>query len=91
MPVKIVMQNCELAFVPRDDGGKVLIAIDPLSGIGVELPLPPQSIPGVAEHLTMPNDELQAKIDLANAQARIAIAGAHDLDTLKKKGLDPGP
>lgn len=87
--IQLHMQECGIAFEPRDDGGKVMKIMDPASTITVVLPIPAEGLAPLAEWLTMPNEELKAKLDAAAAASGITIAGADDLEAIRR-GLDGG-
>lgn len=80
--IEITMQECHISFTPRDDGGKIMRVVDPASTLTVVLPINPDGCGAIAEFVSMPNEELQAKIDGANAASRIAIADATELGKL---------
>lgn len=82
--IRLRLEECHIAFMPREDGGKLLTVIDPASTIVVELPIGEEGCKSVGEHLLMTNEELAATIERGNAAARLHIAGAHDLAALKE-------
>lgn len=100
--LKIVMQECGIEFVQREETpegapedfvpGKVLVAVDPLTMIRVELPFVSlEACQSVARWLAYTPEEFEEEVQRMRARASIELAGGHDLTGLARTFEESGP